>query len=355
MTNDFNINDYNWKVYERIFKNTSERTLITSPYLRFIELLHLFSIDFKELFSEYIIIREGSFDKELLSPTRSRFTDDATRYDNNAGFLADYFCAFQNCLSQRQHAPYNETIYPLLCELETIIKESDSTLINDYNNYKKFFSCFFNKANSLLKAMYTSDDPAFYLITLLQLQTIGVSLFWGNALVQDMINDYRTIIFSNEYDDQEFWLTYIEKLCNFKSHSNSSPHVFLDSFSSFKENWNFIQKLSHNEDLQNYLFNVLLGDNHPDIDFINRSLDSLNRLPPVSIIKRCMKYAYLLNYTPVIKARASAIKAVLSFYEKKLQDDYLTVVFCCAHIVKLSCLSAKALEELYIYACLIDI
>lgn len=345
--------DYNERTYERIFEKISGRKLIGSPYLRFIELLHLFSIDFKELFSEYNKkFYQNCSDSETLSSTRSRFTDDATRYKNNSGFLEYYFVAFQKCLSEREGASYNVTISPVLYELETTIEKSDSSLITDYNKYKEFFSLFFNKVNTVIKMVDISDTPAAYIATLLRLKKNGISLFFGFELVRDMINDYHHLKSPNESANSELWLTYIAKLCDPQNCPHPSTHVFLNLFSSFKRNWDFIQKLSHNKELHNYLFNILLSNKNSEIEFINSKFDSLNRMPPIGIIKREMKYAYLLNYSPV--TRPSSKEAVLAFYRKKLKDDYLTVVFCCANIAKLSCLSTEVLNNLYIYACLID-
>lgn len=212
------------------FLKLKQRTLdlkpCSSPFLRLIELLHLFSIDMNNFFYEYILLfnQKDKLDEDLLDKETSiqrYFLYDLLRYNTNHKSIKKFYSTLASLLNNRNFS-YNKVIDSFMHDLEQlIIYDSNAEIVLNYESYKSFFINFFDKVNALINKDY--EHPHYYQ-TALQLNEYGVS-FLRREFISDICKDERDKNFSSVHNNifdmtKEYILKYIDKYCLYPDSSD---------------------------------------------------------------------------------------------------------------------------------------
>jgi len=337
----------NIELFLRLKKRTLKLEPCSSPYLRLIELLNLFSINMKDFFDEYTLLfyQKDKPDDDLSDKENSIkkfFFYDLPRHAVNHKSIKNFYKTLISVLENRNFS-YNETIDSFMHSVEQlIIMDSEAKIVMEYKEYKSFFINFFSEVNILINKK--DEQSCHYLLTYLELYKYGIS-FQRNEFIFDIYRDNRRNELQNNIrkDLRKSILKRIEEAC-------SVPDL-KDIYASLRKNWDLVSKLQKNKELLNY-FNSVILPNNPNIlqESMNEVFNQISQIDSITIIRRAVNYAYLLTYKKEESTRVDS-KTIKRFFETQMEEDLSCVLSCVCGSFPLLLANEAHFKLLFYYAC----
>ncbi|MEY8356727.1 hypothetical protein AALB39_25715 [Lachnospiraceae bacterium 54-53] len=331
--------------FSKIKEKTRERELCSSPYLRLVELLYFFSINISDFFVKYRLL--GGKNGDDLKDIKKYFLYDLLRHHTNYNAVKNFYDTLASVLKDREFS-YNGSINSLMHEMEQkIIDDLEAKIITNYNDYKSFFIHFLKKFNSLIDNDYNQSHQ-YYILDFLELYKYGIS-FQRDEFIWDIMKDKQSEEYSSilRVEDiiNNLILEKIEEACE-------NPDL-KDKYASLYKNWDLFCKLYNNKELFNYFNSVIFPQvlNSKGLqELIKEIFNQIDQTDSITIIRRAIKYSYLLTYKEEQSTRVDA-KTIRRFFEAQIKEDIFRVTSCVYRTSIYTIFNKKYLEILFCYAC----